>query len=118
MSCVKIRQSTKKGKVEQQGLLNAAFPYLNICYPYDLEKQKAMEAIAALSSHWRNLGISITVKAPVMEQQFCHFKNMFGIGDKEESFIEQGQQIGAKDNHRYGKLTNFDKKKTYSTINA
>jgi hypothetical protein len=108
----------KMDEVEQLlGLLDAAFAYLNTFYPNDLEKQKAREAVAALSSYWRKLGLSITLKAHVMEQHACHFNDLFGTGDKEESFIEQGHQIGAKDNHRYGRLTNFVKK-TESTLSA
>jgi hypothetical protein len=59
----------------------------------------------------------MTLKAHVMEQHVCKFNDKFGVGDKEESFIEQGHQIGAKENHRYARLTNFTKK-TESTLNA
>jgi hypothetical protein len=59
----------------------------------------------------------MTLKAHVMEQHVCKFNDKFGVGDKEESFIEQGHQIGAKDNHQYARLTNFTKK-TESTLNA
>jgi hypothetical protein len=50
-----------------------------------------------------------------MEKHVCPFKNKWGIGDKEESFIEQGHQVGMKDNRRYAGLTNFEKK-TASTL--
>jgi hypothetical protein len=40
----------------------------------------------------------------------CDFNDAWGIGDKEESFIEQGQQVGIKDDRRYFGMTNFEKK--------
>jgi hypothetical protein len=111
--CKDMTIDKKMDEVDQLlGLLDAAFAYLNICYPNELEKQKAREAIAALSSYWRKLGLSITLKAQVMEQHACHFNDMFGIGDKEESFIEQGHQIGP-----ILKVNDFFLK-TESTLNA
>ncbi len=50
-----------------------------------------------------------------MEKHVCAFNDKWGIGDKEESFIEQGHQVGIKDNHCYAGLTNFEKK-TASTL--
>jgi hypothetical protein len=34
----------------------------------------------------------------------------WGKGEKEESFIEQGHQVGIKEDRRYAGLTNFQKK--------
>jgi hypothetical protein len=50
-----------------------------------------------------------------MEKHVRPFNNKWGIGDKEESFIEQGHQVGIKDNRQYAGLTNFEKK-TASTL--
>jgi hypothetical protein len=81
------------------------------------EKANAREAVNALSQHWRKLGLGITLKAHVMEYHLCTFNDKYGIGDKEESFVEQGHQVGAKENLRYAWLTNFEKKSA-SIINA
>ena len=80
------------------GLLDAAFYYLNIPHPTAEEKEKASQAISGLSKHWRNIRLSITLKAHVMEQHCVPFNNTIGLGDKEESFIEAGHQIGLKEN--------------------
>jgi len=45
-----------------------------------------------------------------MEKHVCEFNDKVGLGDKEESFIEQGHQVGMKDNRRYHGLTCFEKK--------
>jgi hypothetical protein len=42
------------------------------------------------------------------------YNNNYGIGDKEESFIEQGHQRGIKENPRFQGRTNFQKKKEAS----
>jgi hypothetical protein len=52
----------------------------------------------------------MTLKAHVMECHACDSNDKYGTGDKEESFIEQGHQVGAKENSRYKCLTNFVKK--------
>jgi hypothetical protein len=52
-----------------------------------------------------------------MEKHVCDFNNELGVGDKEESFIEQGHQVGLKEDRRYHGLTNFEKK-TASTLKA
>ena len=52
-----------------------------------------------------------------MEKHVCEFNNKHGVGDKEESFIEQGHQVGLKDDRRYHGLTNFEKR-TESTMKA
>jgi hypothetical protein len=35
------------------------------------------------------------------------FNMKWGVGDKEESFVEQGHQIGLRDNRHYAGFTNF-----------
>lgn len=45
-----------------------------------------------------------------MEQHVVVYNNQYGLGDKEESFVEQGHQVGLKENRRYQGLTNFHKK--------
>jgi hypothetical protein len=92
------------------GLLDAAFYYLNIPHPNDDEKKKAKDAVEALSKQWREVGLSVTLKAHVMEKHVVPFNDKYGLGDKEESFIELGHQIGIKDNRRYQGMTNFQKK--------
>jgi hypothetical protein len=92
------------------GLLDVAFYYLNIPHPTDDEKIKAKYAVEALSKQWRDIGLSVTLKAHVMEQHIVACNNNYGIGDKEESFIEQGHQIGIKENRRYQGMSNFQKK--------
>lgn len=51
----------------------------------------------------------------MLEKHTCDFHDEWGVGDKEESFIEQGHQIGLKDDRRYCGLKNF-KKRTESTL--
>jgi hypothetical protein len=75
-------------------LLDAAFAYLNISYPNDEEKFKAKESVNALSLHWRNVGLNITLKAHIMEKHVCNFNEKWGVGEKEESFIEQDTKLG------------------------
>jgi hypothetical protein len=52
-----------------------------------------------------------------MEKHVCKFNRKDGIGDKEESFIEQDHQVGIKDDRRYHRLTSFEKK-TESTLKS
>ena len=99
------------------GLLDTAFAYLNIYHPTEEEKTKAEEAVMALANHWRNIGLSVTLKAHIMEKHVCEFNRKYGIGDKEESFIEQGHQVGIKDDRRYHGLTSFEKR-TESTLKS
>jgi hypothetical protein len=49
------------------------------------------------------------LKAQIMENDVCDFNKKWGTGDKEELFIEQGHQIGARESSRYIWLTNFVK---------
>jgi hypothetical protein len=109
--CDKTTVTKKIVEFEQTlGLLDAAFSYLSIPCPTDDEKKKAREASQALSKKWREVGLSISLKAHVMELHTCDFNDKFGIGDKEESFIEQGHQTGIKDDRRYCGLKNLKKK--------
>jgi len=80
------------------GLLDAAFAHLKISYPNGEEKAKASKAVCALLAYRRKVGLNVTLKAHIMEKHVCPFNNKWGIGDKEESFIEQGHQVGIKDN--------------------
>jgi len=95
------------------GLLDSAYAYLNILYPNETEKQNSEKAVSALMQFWRNMKLNLTLLAHVIEYHECPFHKKWGIGDKEESFVEQGHQVGAKDNS----ITNFVKK-SESTINA
>lgn len=99
------------------GLLDAAYAYLNVPFPNEECKSKATKATIALAKHWRSAGFNMTLKAHIIEKHVCNFNEKWGIGDKEESFIEQGHQIGIKDNRRYAGLTNFEKKSA-STLKA
>jgi hypothetical protein len=74
-------------------LLDGAFAYLNIYYPNEVEKKQAKEAVAALSTYWRKIGLSITLKAHVMEQHAYSFNGKFRVVDKEKSLVEQGHQM-------------------------
>mgnify|MGYP000306260662 CR=1 FL=1 len=103
--CEESAINSKMETVEDAlGLLDAAFAYLSILHPTDDEKLKAREAVEALSKHWRSIGLSVTLKAHVLECHICDFHEKWGVGDKEESFIEQGHQVGIKDNRRYKTL--------------
>jgi hypothetical protein len=77
-------------------------------------RKKAREASQALSRKWREVGLSISLKAHVMELHTCDFNDKFGVGDKEESFIEQGHQTDIKDDCHYCGLKNL--KKTESAL--
>jgi hypothetical protein len=88
--CIDASINKKVDQFEQTlGLLDAAFSYLSILQPTEDEK-KAREAVDALSKNWRETGLSISLKVHVMEAHTCDFHEKWGIGDKEESFIEQG----------------------------
>jgi hypothetical protein len=82
---------------------------LTFVYPISEEKKKAEEAVKALACHWRNIKLNITLKPHIMEKHACELNNKHGVGDKEESFIEQGHQVGLKDDRRYHGLTNLEK---------
>ena len=69
----------------------------------------------SLIGHWRKVGLNVTLKGHIMEKHVCAFNEKWGIGEKEESFIEQGHQVGIKEDRRYAGLTNFQKK-TASTL--
>ncbi len=45
-----------------------------------------------------------------MGKHICDYNDAYGVGDKEESFVEQGHQVGIKDDRKYYGLTNFCKK--------
>jgi hypothetical protein len=116
--CNESAVNKKMDDLEQLlGLLDSAYAYLSILYPNETEKQNAENAVSALMHFWRNMSLNLTLKAHVIECHACPFNNKWGIGDKEESFVEQGHQVGAKDNSRYARLTNFVKK-SESTLNA
>jgi hypothetical protein len=99
-------------------LLDTAFAYLNILHPTDEEKEKTRQAVKTLMKYWREeAGLSVSLKGHIMEQHVCDFNDACGVGDKEESFIKQGHQVGVKDDRQYHGLTNFEKKTT-STLKA
>ncbi len=65
--CDEMEVMNKVEEIEQLlGLLDAAFAYLNIIYPNDIEKQLAREATDALIGAWRKAQLSMTLKAHVM----------------------------------------------------
>ncbi len=74
-------------------MLYVAFAYLNILHPTEEDKIKAREDIDALSRHWRKMGLCVKLKAHVVEKHVKEFNMKWGIGDKEESFVEQGLQV-------------------------
>ncbi len=98
-------------------MLDAAFAYLSILHPTDDEKLKAREAVEALSKLWRSIRLSATLKTRVRECHICDFHEKWGVGDKEESFIEQRHQVGLKDNRRYCGVKKINKK-TKSSLKA
>ena len=108
------KQKSRKPR-NNNGLLDATFAYLNVLYPMQEEKIKAQEAVETLSRHCRKVGLRMMLKAHVVEKHVNEFIMKWGVGDKEESFIEQGHQIGLRDNRRYAGLTNFIKR-TESTM--
>jgi hypothetical protein len=117
--CEETEIDKKMDTVENTlGLLDAAFSYLNLLHPTDEEKQKARIAVNTLMQFWRNkTGLSVSLKGHVMEKHACNFNDACGLGDKEESFVEQGHQVGIKDDRRYYGLTNFVKR-SESTMKA
>ena len=70
------------------------------------KKKQATEAVTTLLHVWRKVGLNITLKAHIMEQHACSFNDKHGV--------KQGQQVGAKENSRYARLTNFEKKRNPS----
>ena len=117
-NCEDTTINKKLKELEQTlGLLDAAFAYLSILHPTDDEKLKAREAVEALSKHWRSIGLSVTLKAHVLECHICDFHEKWGVRDKEESFIEQGHQVDLKDNRRYCGVKKIIKK-TESSLKA
>jgi hypothetical protein len=85
-------------------------------HPTEKEKLQAGEAVSTLMNFWREqLGLSVSLKGHVMEKHVCNFNDAWGIGDKKESFIKQGHQVGIKDDRHYFCMTNF-KKRTESTL--
>jgi hypothetical protein len=69
-------------------------------------------------SYWRNKSrLSVPLKGHIMEKHACDFNDSCGLGDKDKSFVEQGHQVGMKDDRRYHRLTNFVKQSD-STMKA
>jgi flagellar biosynthesis chaperone FliJ len=58
----------------------------------------------------RKIQLRVTLKAHVIEQHIVPCNNKYRVGDKEESFIELGHQVGLRENHRYQGLKTFRKK--------
>jgi hypothetical protein len=48
------------------------------------------------------------LKTHLLEKHVCAFNEKWGVGDKEESFMEQGHQVGLKDDRCYHGLTTFE----------
>jgi hypothetical protein len=49
----------------------------------------AQQAVKTLMKYWReDAGLSVSLKGHVMEKHVCDFNNAWGVGGKEESFIE------------------------------
>ena len=118
-ACKETEVEEKLEKVENTlGLVDAAFYYLNVLHPTEDEKQEARQAVQTLMIYWRNkVGLTVSLKGHVMEKHACDFNDACGLGDKEESFVEQGHQVGIKDDRRYHRLTNFVKRSD-STMKA
>jgi len=118
-ACKETEVEEKLEKVENTlGLVDAAFYYLNVLHPTEDEKQEARQAVQTLMTYWRNkAGLTVSLKGHVMEKHACDFNDACGLGDKEESFVEQGHQVGIKDDRRYHRLTNFVKRSD-STMKA
>jgi hypothetical protein len=53
--------------------------------------------------------IGITLKAHIIEQHIVVYNKKYGISNKEEFFVEQGHQIGMKENRGYHGVANFKK---------
>ena len=71
-------------------------------------KKKARQAVNTLMHYWRNKsGLCVSFKGHVIEKYVCDFNDSYGVDDKEQSFVEQGHQVGIKDDRRYHGLTNF-----------
>ncbi len=83
-NCENCDEKTIKEIVDQLeqklGLLDAAFAYLCIMYPTNDKKNKARDAVDALSKQWRDIGLSISLKAPVMEVHLVIRKNLYKAG--------------------------------------
>jgi hypothetical protein len=111
--CCEQRNIEEKVEIVENtlGLIDAAFSYLNILHPTADEKQKARQAVTTLMNFWRNkTELSVSLKGHVIEKHSCDFNDSCRLGDKEESFLEQGHQVGMKDDKRYLGLTSFVKK--------
>jgi hypothetical protein len=110
--CCEQRNIEEKVEIVENtlGLIDAAFSYLNILHPTADEKQKARQAVTTLMNFWRNkTGLRVSLKGHVMEKHACNFNDSCGLGDKEKSFVEQGHQVGMKDDKRYLGLTSYVK---------
>ena len=63
---------------------------LKFFYSTGSEKECAMEAASALMKCWRKTALSMTLKAHIIECHMSKFNDKCGIGDIEESLVEQG----------------------------
>jgi len=57
------------------GLIDAAMSSLLVIYPSDQENMKVRSFVSALMGQWRQMGLSSTLKAHVMEHHICNFND-------------------------------------------
>ncbi len=95
------------------GCLDATVAGIRLIDPTQTELTHIKQAIAGTMKLWRELAISVTTKAHILESHVYNQIGAFrGLGDKAEDFIERGHQEGVADGHRLKHMKNYAKKQS------
>jgi hypothetical protein len=93
------------------GCLDATVAGIRLINPTEIELTIIKQAIAGTMKLWRELQISVTTKAHILESHvYDQIVSFRGLGDKAEDFIERGHQEGVADGHRLKHMKNYAKK--------
>mmetsp|Transcript_2441 Transcript_2441/g.3843 ORF Transcript_2441/g.3843 Transcript_2441/m.3843 type:complete len:192 (-) Transcript_2441:217-792(-) len=89
-------------------LMNSTFGFLSVITPTEEEIKEAENAVNETMKLWRELGISVTTKAHLLESHaIFQMRNLRGLGDKREDWIESGHQVGLRDEARTRRMRSF-----------
>jgi hypothetical protein len=93
------------------GLIDAAFSALLVIDPTGSEILDAENKVKKLMKEWRGQGMSVTLKAHIFEHHvIAKMRELGGLGDKDESFVELLHQDGARNERRLNCVASYEAK--------
>jgi hypothetical protein len=93
------------------GLIDADFSSLMTIDPSDVELATSEMSMNVLIKTWRNQGIGMKLKAHMCKHHVVRVNNQLrGLGAKDESCIEQLNQVGKCDAARMASVQSFEKR--------